>query len=248
MIKKLQSIKWIQVLIWFFPVLFLTDNVLGFNGYQFTIAGKGIRIILFAITVAELCLYCLYVMLKEKIALLPTKNANTTIWKMLRPLDYVVLFFIFGNALWATVVPLFVRGEMIFSLKDYSTILVLVLYFPIAFLIRTERLDLKILEKMLYILSIILALWHCVMYVGDTIHPGFYESYYDFIDIISFGTAVRTSVIYGYGIVRVIQTTSMFLLPGIFMAMRYLLKGRWWHIISLAIFNFLYSKSFLKSK
>ena len=78
MIKKLQSIKWIQVLIWFFPVLFLIDNILGFNGYQFTIAGKGIRIILFAITVAELCLYCLYVMLKEKISLLPKKDGTDT--------------------------------------------------------------------------------------------------------------------------------------------------------------------------
>lgn len=247
MLKRMQSIKWTQVLIWLFPVLFLIDNILGFNGYQFTVAGKSIRIILFCITVAELCVYSLYVIIKEKIALLPSKNANTTIWSMLRPLDYVVLFFIFGNAVWATVVPLFVRGEMIFSLKDYSTILVLVLYFPLAFLIRTGRLELKILEKMIYVLSIILALWHCVMYIGDTIHPGFYESYYDFIDIISFGTAVRTSVIYGYGIVRVIQTTSMFLLPGIFMALRYLVNGKWWHTISLAIFIFAICVTYTKS-
>ena len=237
----------LQVLLWMFPVLFLVDNILGFNGYQFTIAGKSIRIILFCISVALLCGYCLFVMIQDKIALYSKDKEQVTVFKMLNPLDYLVMFFIFGNVIWATVVPLLVRGEMTFALKDYSTILVLVLYFPIAFLIRTGRLNLKLLEIMTYALIIVLALWHTVMYIGDTIHPGFYESYYDFIDIISFGTAVRTSVIYGWGIVRVIQTTSLFLLLGIFMALRYIVKGNWWHLISLALFTFAICVTYTKS-
>ncbi len=237
----------IQVLLWMFPVLFLIDNILGFNGYQFTIAGKSIRIILFCISVALLYCYCLFVIIRDKIALYSKDKEKTTILKMLNPLDYLVLLFIFGNAIWATAVPLLVRGEMTFALKDYSTILVLVLYFPIAFLIRTGKLSLKVLEKMTYVLIILLALWHAVMYIGDTIRPGFYESYYDFIDIISFGTAVRSGVIYGYGIVRVIQTTSIFLLLGVFMALRYLVKGKWWHLISLALFTFAICVTYTKS-
>lgn len=237
----------LKMLVWVFPILFLVDNILGFNGYQFTIAGKSIRIILFSISIAVLCVYCIGVMIKEGISLLPAKNERKTLWKMLRPLDYIVLFFIVGNLIWATLVPLLVRGDMIFSLKDYSTILVLVLYFPLAFLIRTNRLGLKLLEKMVYVLTIILALWHCVMYIGDSIHSGFYESYYDLIDIISFGTAVRSNVVYGYGIIRVIQTTSLFLLPGIFMSLKYLVNGKWWHIISLIIFTFAVCVTYTKS-
>lgn len=247
MILKTRSQKITQIFLWLFPTLFLIDNILGFNGYQFTIAGKSIRIILFCISVALLCGYCLFVMFKDKIKIYSKDEQQTTLIKLLRPLDFVVLSFIFGNALWATVVPLLVRGEMIFSLKDFSTILVLVLYYPISFLIRTNRLDLKILEKMIYVLTIVLALWHCVMYIGDTLHPGFYEGYYDFIDIISFGTAVRTSVIYGYGIVRIIQTTSVFLLIGVFMAVRYLLNGKWWHTISLGVFIFAICATYTKS-
>ena len=239
--------KLIQALIWIFPVLFLIDNILGFNGYQFTIAGKSIRIILFCISVFVLFLYSLAVMKKDGISLFKTKNSKTSIWKILRPFDYCVLLFMFGNALWATVIPMVVRGEMQFSLKDFSTLLVLVLYFPIAFLVRTGRFQLKKLDKMIYILSLILAVWHCVMYVGEVINPGFYESYYDFIDIISFGTAVRSDVVYGFGIVRIIQITSVFLLLGTFMAVKYLVKGKWWHIISLVVFSFAICVTYTKS-
>jgi hypothetical protein len=129
MILKIHSRKIAQIFLWLFPTLFLIDNILGFNGYQFTIAGKSIRIILFSISVALLCGYCLFVMFKDKIKIYSKDEQQATLIKLLRPLDFVVLSFIFGNALWATVVPLLVRGEMIFSLKDFSTILVLVLYY-----------------------------------------------------------------------------------------------------------------------
>ncbi len=237
----------LKVLLWVAPVLFLIDNILGFNGYQFTIAGKSIRIILFAISVLVLALYCIAVMVKEKIYVFSKKEGAITIWKLLRPLDYVVLCFLLGNLLWATVIPLLIRGDMAFALKDFSCLLVLVLYFPVAFLIRTGRLNVKIIEKITYVLTIILAVWHCVMYIGDTICPGFYEGYYDFIDMISFGTAVRSSVIYGYGIVRIIQTTSLFLLLGIFLCIRRVAKGKWWHVIALLVFTFAICITYTKS-
>ena len=239
--------KALQVLLWIFPILFLIDNILGFNGYQFTIGGKSIRIILFAISMAIMCAYSVFVMVKEKILIFSKDKNSLTIWQILRPLDYLVVCFLLGNALWATAVPLIVKGEMTFGLKDFSSLLVLALYFPVAFLIRTGKLNKKLLEKMIYVLTLILALWHCVMYIGDTISPGFYESYYDFIDIISFGTAVRSSVIFGFGIVRIIQTTSLFLLMGFFLAVKRVAKGKWWHILSLLVFTFAICVTYTKS-
>ena len=244
--KKTSGIRW-NLLIWFFPVLFLIDNILGFNGYQFTIAGKSIRIILFCITAAVLCVYSLFVCHRDGISLLPWKKGTVSIFSLLKPIDYIVLLFIVGNALWATVVPLIQRGEMQYALKDFSTILVMTLYFPLVFLIRTGRLNLDHLEKLTYILCIILAIWHCVMYIGDTIHPGFYASYYDFIDMISSGTAVRSDVIYGFGITRVIQTTSLFLLLGAFIAIRYCLRGKHMHFMSVVLFVFAICVTYTKS-
>lgn len=244
--KKSKSLLF-KIILWMFPVLFLTDDILGFNGYQFTIAGKSIRIILFVISMAVLCLYSLYIILKEKMLLPNRENGEEKLLKLIRPIDCAVLAFVLGNAVWATVVPLLVRGEMKFSLKDFSCILVLALYFPIAFLIRTGRLNFKIIENITYILTIILAIWHCVMYIGETISPGFYASYYDFIDIISFGTAVRSSVVFGYGIVRIIQTTSLFLLLGAFLSLKKFLKKGWLHLLPLLIFTFALCITYTKS-
>ena len=234
-------------LFWGFPLFFLVDNILGFNGYQFTIMGKSIRMILFCITTALLFGYCVYIVYNQKISLLPCGSNEKTIYRMLKPLDYCVLLFILCNALWATVIPLAVRGEMTYSLKDFSTILVLVLYFPLTFLIRTNKLNFLRLDNIIYGLIICLAGWHVIMYVGDVLKPGFYGSYYDFIDWISFGTAVRTPVVYGFGIVRIIQTTSLFLLPGFFMSLHKVLNGKYIHFLPLALFVFAICTTFTKS-
>lgn len=239
--------SWAEVLLWLFPMLFLVDDILGFNGYQFTIAGKSIRIILFCISVALLCAYSLYVCHENRISLLPGNKDKVWLFKLLKPIDYFVMLFIVGNAIWATVVPLAVRDDMLYSFKDFSTILVLVLYFPVMFLIRTGRLKLERLEKYIYVLCLILAGWHCFMYVGERLNPGFYEGYYDFIDLISFGTAVRSDIIVGFGITRVVQTTSLFLLVGAFLAIRYCLKERMAHLLSLVVFIFAICVTYTKS-
>ena len=45
--------------------------------------------------------------------------------------------------------------------------------------------------------------------------------------MISFGTAVRTDVIFGFGITRIIQVTSIFLIPAMFLLLEQFCKGRW---------------------
>ena len=49
----------------------------------------------------------------------------------------------------------------------------------------------------LHPLLVLLAVWHSVMYIGETLSPGFYAKYYDLIDKISLGTAVRSDVVEG---------------------------------------------------
>jgi len=237
----------LKYLLWLFPVMFLVNDVLGLNGYQFTVAGKSIRIILFVLTVGVLCLYSCFVLWKEHIPLVRRKNGSVSLLGLLRPLDWWVAAFLVGNGLWATAVPLLVRGNMTFGLKDFSTVLVLALYFPIVFLIRTGYLNFVRLESLFYWCTVLLAGWHGLMYVGDVLFPGFYASYYDFIDLISFGTAVRSEVVFGYGIVRIIQVTSLFLLPGVFLALRRIVRGKYLHFFSLALFLFALCVTYTKS-
>lgn len=166
--------------------------------------------------------YCLYVIKKENISIFKLKATDsiTPIISFIKPIDWFVFFFLVLNLVWATIVPILVRKNITYALNDVSTITIFALYFPIIFLHRTGRFDFKKLLNLSYYLILLLALWHTTMYVGETLHPGFYSGYYDFIDLISFGTAVRTTVVYGFGVVRIIQTTSIFLIPAIFIAVK----------------------------
>ena len=235
-------------LLWLFPILFLIDDILGINGYQFTIFGFGIRIILFALSVGVLCLYCLWVLIQNRYTLWKRTQERPRLLDLLKPVDYFVAGFIVINFLWATVIPVLIRGNRMYALNDFSTVLVLVLYFPCVFLMRTGHMEFGKLRKWLMPLLLLLALWHTVMYVGEVIAPGFYEGYYDFIDVISFGTAVRTDVIFGFGITRIIQVTSIFLIPAIFLVLEQFGKKRWyWGIPALALVLFAILITYTKS-
>ena len=147
----------LSLMVWLPSFLFLFDDVLGTNGYQFTVFGVSIRIIWFALSVLSLCGYCLYTVARDRISLLPGKRHTPNLWQILTAMDWCVLAFLIVNFLWATIVPMAVRGETVFALKDVLPIVTLVLYFPLAFLIRTGKLRLQILEAIFYGLTLVLA-------------------------------------------------------------------------------------------
>ena len=159
-------------LFWLFPVLFLIDNILGLNGYQFTVFGVGIRILLFGLAAVSLFLYCVYTAYAQKICLLK-KPGQTHFLRYCKPIDGVVAGFLCLNFLWATVIPVIQGGSLRFAIKDFSTLLVLALYFPCAFLMRTGQLRIRSLLKWLYPLLLLLSLWHSVMYIGEMLSPRF---------------------------------------------------------------------------
>ena len=222
-------------LYWLFPVLFLIDNVMGANGYQFTVFGIGIRILLFALSMASLGIYCLVTLRQQNISLWKRQPDRPHIWDFVRPLDWFVLGFIVWNLFWAVAVPRIKPGNPANGLDEFDPILVLIIHFPCAFLLRTGQLKLRSIFKWFIPLVVLLSLWHSVMYLGETLSDGFYMGYYDFIDKISFGTAVRTEVIVGVGITRIIQVTSVLMIPGMLLLLAYATeKKRLWPYFALA--------------
>lgn len=169
--SKLSQSRW-TALFWIFPVLFLIDDVLGLNGYQFTVHGIGIRILLFCLSAASLGLYCVWAIVRSRMTIFRRKTGQPFFWDYWRTLDWFVLGFLVLNAVWATVIPVLVRGNMTYGVKDFTTLLVLVLYFPCVFLIRLGLLQEKKLMRWLYPLLVLLAVWHSVMYIGETALAG----------------------------------------------------------------------------
>ena len=100
-------------LFWLFPILFLIDNALGVNGYQFTFFGIGIRILLFMLSMASLCLYCLVTAREQSITLLKRKPQCPHFWDLVKPIDYWVLGFILCDG-FATIgwIGMVVKGKL----------------------------------------------------------------------------------------------------------------------------------------
>lgn len=134
----------------------------------------------------------------------------------IKGIDTVILIFITINLIWATIIPIIVRKNTTFAFKDFSTILVLLLYFPCVFLLRLDAFPRAKARRLFRVLVLLLAMWHIVIYFGEEKYPGFHLGYYDLIDVLSFGSAVRTGVIHGFGYTRVIQVTTVFLIPALF--------------------------------
>ena len=107
--SKLSLSRW-TALFWIFPVLFLIDDVLGLNGYQFTVHGIGIRILLFCLSAASLGLYCVWAIVRSRMTIFRRKTCFF-FWDYWRTLDWFVLGFLVLNAVHATVIPVLVRGK-----------------------------------------------------------------------------------------------------------------------------------------
>ncbi len=212
-------------LLWLFPALFCVEMALGLNGYQFTLFGISIRIILFCLSAVSLVGLCLLQMKRKKLSLLPKSSGS--IWNYWRGIDWFVFGFLALNLLWATLIPMLVRGNTHYALQDFRTLLTLVLYFPCALLLRMGEFPWRKAKGLIYVSTVLLGLWHSVMFIGETLKPGFYLAFFDLMDVISFGSAVRDDLIMGFGLVRIIQTTSVLLIPGLFLAADYARHKKW---------------------
>ena len=195
--SKLSQSRW-TALFWIFPVLFLIDDVLGLNGYQFTVHGIGIRILLFCLSAASLGLYCVWAIVRSRMTIFRRKTGQPFFWDYWRTLDWFVLGFLVLNAVWATVIPVLVRGNMTYGVKDFTTLLVLVLYFPCVFLIRLGLLQEKKLMRWLYPLLVLL----------DT-PAEILEEAYSYIIIIDVGVLVMFAYNLCAGLLRAIGNSFM---------------------------------------
>lgn len=183
------------------PFLYFVEIILGGNGSLISIAGISIRKILFALTLISLSLYCI----------LYIKRIQLT------KLDIIILIFLGLNAIWVIIVPSLYGYGIAAAIADIDVLAILVLYFPLVLIIRNGDIDWNLLERIFIHLVLIIAMWHIIMYVFESLMPGIYKSYYEsFLPTITFGLFQKGTVIYGYKMVRIIKTCTVYLIPAFF--------------------------------
>jgi len=187
----------LQKILLLISFIFIVELVLGESGNFIVIAGIAIRKVLFGLCLLSLSLY----------VLLFARNIQ------IKRFDFFVLAFIVWNVIWMTLIPFIKGGSISGAIDDADTVFVMALYFPVVFLVRQGVIHWERINTAFIFLAVLLAIWHIIMYALESLFPGMYINYYKyFLPAVTFGLFGGASPVEGLGLVRIITTTSIYMI------------------------------------
>lgn len=215
--------KKLKIILSIFPLLFLVENIFGYNGTIVYFFGKAIRHWLYLFTFISLFSLMITFMYKNNYGFFSKNKKNY--FKELTKLDYCILLFLFSLMIWMTIVPLLSGGDLALAKREaFDAICMLVLYFPTTFLIKNEVYSFTKTENIIYYSVFIESVINISLYIGESFQQGFITKFFGWITTIS-PSAVIPPIILGHGNTpRVLFTTSILLFVGIFICIKKIYK------------------------
>lgn len=204
-----------------FPLLYLIEGFLGFNGRIIMIGGLSLRMILFAAACLSVYGYLLVYLIQTKTPLFGFKQKNGFVGSFTLA-DWALAALLVSIAVFAVIVPHFKGTSLAYAIDEVKCTAVLVLYFPVAFMARRGEYSLKKLETATELLVILLGVCHMVFYIGEKLHTGFIEQAFAFLIRMFGGSGEMPAIIFGVGYIRVIYTTSVLLIFGFYFFFRHI--------------------------
>lgn len=192
-----------------FPLLFLLEIFFGEAGLWMHVGGASIREVLFVLAVLSMYGYA------------------ALFWHRLEfsRIDLAVLFFVAVNAVWGFLIPTLYGRGLDLAFADFGGVFVLLLYFPVAALVRGGALSWEALRGLFVDAALLLALLQLVVWTLATWQPelmlgarGFLLELYG-VPEIYIGPMPD-------GFFRVMPVTMLFLLPAFFTLSHTLVTGR----------------------
>lgn len=192
-----------------FPVLFLLELFFGEAGLWLRVGGLSIREALFTLAVLSLYVYA------------------ALSWGRLEfsRVDLAVAFFLAVNVVWGLIVPAFHAQGLEMAFADFGGVFVLLLYFPVAALVRGGVFSWRVIKGFFVGAALLLAAAQLVIWALATWAPGMMEGTRHFL----LGMYGVSDVYIGPmpdGFFRVMPATALFLLPAFFSLAHSLVTGR----------------------
>ncbi len=212
--------KWGKRLTMFVSLLFLLELIFGYTGTVVKIHGMAIRTFLLALSALLLYLYSLLLVVTDHIPIFSRRR--DAVLGSLRFHDWAFLAFSLSTAVSLFVIPRLSGGSALLAKNEaFGCLCMLLLYFPLGFLIRRGELSLRRLEDVLRVALFLFALQHIFLYVGQAAYGGFISEVFDLLRRIFGENAEFPQIILGHGgYPRVIFLTSVYLLAGIYLVLR----------------------------
>lgn len=227
-------------------IVYLAYNLFQHSALALYIFNEELRTITMVLSFLCACIHLVICMLYYGIRPFPSSK-KLHIFFYVRPVDYIFLGFLACNLIWIFIVPHIYGNNPGQAFTDAGRLAMLLVYFPIAVLIRMKVYNLKFIYKTMFFASLAVSLWHIFMWIGESITPNFAVSIHTFLENATNGAFQRGEWIKGYGIIRVVTTNSVTLCIGFFMLFNYEFKNRLFKYLYVFVFTFAILCTFLKS-
>lgn len=209
------------------PILFTFEMIFGYTGTMLMIGRLAIRHILFLGSFISLYGMLFYYLIKNKY----------NIFKSLSMIDWSLALVILSTLFSMTFAPKLTGGNMDLAFDEMlDSVATLSLFFPIAFFIKVKEINFNRYKKILSFMVFGLSLLHVILYIGQVYNNNFIASYFDLYTKLCFGTSITPRIILGHGgYTRVIFTTSILILLGIYVSLSNIDKMKKYDYVSICI-------------
>lgn len=214
-----------------FPILFVVELVFGFSGTMVMIHGVAIRHILFILTFISLYGYFFAFLYKNKIRLFSLKQDSY--FGSYSKIDICAIVFEVSTLLSMTLIPWLMGTDLHYAYSEvFDSAAIFSLYFPLSFLFKKKEYSMDRLLEFLKYLIFLFAVMHLLFYFEQEMNPNFIQGIFDGISSLLHGNSITPRVILGHGgYTRVMFTTSIYLIVGIYIYLKQLDKFTWYNIL-----------------
>lgn len=224
----MKLLRRIAILVVFF---FCIELMLGFTGTMIMIGGIAIRHILFILSFISLYSYFIMYLWNNKIKIFSLdKNSyfGSYTW-----IDIFAVLFEISMILSMTIIP-WVKGTSLqyAHSEAFDSAAIFSLFFPISFLIKRKEFNVDKLLSFLKYVVFVLALGHIFFYFAQEADSEFVFDFFDGVKNILGGNSIEPSINLGHGgYTRIIFTTSIYLIVGLYIFLNNLDDNKWYDYI-----------------
>ena len=192
----------------FMLVFFVIYYVLQCTAISFRLSNLFIIAAFFVV----LCIH-IFITLKYKNIQFSLRNRHDpkSLGHYIGKLDLVLFVFLLINSIWLLIIPKMNGGSISQAVSEAGMLLVFVLYFPLAVLIRIKEIQFETILKVFFRTIVVLAVIHIGLWIYETGHKNGVQEILNYIGV-HFGKIFRTAdLISGWGIVRIVFSNSLLL-------------------------------------
>lgn len=218
-----------------FCFLFCIELILGFTGTMVMIGGIAIRHILFILAFLSLYAYFFVYLLVNRIKIFSL--SKDSYFGSYTAIDIGAVLFEISMILSMTLIPWLKGTSLQYAHSEaFDSAAVFSLFFPASYLIKRKEFEMtKFLEFLKYVVFA-LALVHIGMYFAQEANPKFIYEFFEGFSNLVHGHSIAPSITLGHGgYTRIIFTTSIYLIVGIYIFFYNLERNKWYDYIIFAV-------------